>query len=211
MKSTIAMRVVLATVISATALAQLGCATRKTRAEAAAAESYEDPESSPQTIAPEPAEEPAPAEPAAEPAPAEPGAAAPAGAAPAAAGEDDVWTEDTSPTVAPASAAAANQAETRTPEVIRKFVLERREKVRPCYDRAQAGRPNFKGDVMMRFVLSPSGMVQKIEYSAKESTLYAPDVGECIAKEMKTWQFPASSRGMETKVGYPFNFNPRSK
>lgn len=96
-------------------------------------------------------------------------------------------------------------------DVIRKFVLERREKVRPCYDKAQAGRPNFKGDVMMRFVLSPSGDVQQIFYDQAESTLYAPDVGECIAAEMKTWKFPPSSRGMETKVGYPFNFNPRKK
>lgn len=96
-------------------------------------------------------------------------------------------------------------------DVIRKFVLERREKVRPCYDKAQAGRPNFKGDVMMRFVLSPSGDVQQIFYDQAESTLYAPDVGECIAAGMKTWKFPPSSRGMETKVGYPFNFNPRKK
>ncbi len=64
---------------------------------------------------------------------------------------------------------------------------------------------------MMRFVLSPSGTVQQIYYDQAESTLYSPEMGECIGREMKTWQFPPSSRHMETKVGYPFNFNPRKK
>jgi len=178
------------------ASATVGCTSRKTAAEAKAAESYQA----------SPSEDPAPttASQPAQPAP------APSAAAPAASSEDDTWTDDDS---APAAAAApaADQPETRTMDVIRKFVLERREKVRPCYDKAQAGRPNFKGDVMMRFVLSPSGDVQQIFYDQAESTLYAPDVGECIAAEMKTWKFPPSSRGMETKVGYPFNFNPRKK
>jgi len=173
------------------------CASRKTAAEAETASSFE-PSPEPATPAPAPA-------PAAEP------TAAPTSDA---TGDDETWTDEPgdTPAAAPAPKATASSGpETRTMDVIRQFVLERREKVRPCYDKAQAGRPNFKGDIMMRFVLSPSGMVQNIQYSPQESSLYAPDVGECIAREMKTWQFPASSRGMETKVGYPFNFNPRSK
>lgn len=191
------------------AVSQTACTSRKAAAEAQTAEGFE---SSAEPTATDPsAAEPTTAEPA--PAPTEP---TPASDSPAAstAAEDETWTDepgDSASTTTATPAAKTNQPETRTMDVIRKFVLDRREKVRPCYDKAQAGRPNFKGDVMMRFVLSPSGTVQSIEYSAKESSLYAPDVGECIAREMKTWQFPASSRGMETKVGYPFNFNPRSK
>jgi len=182
----------------AASLLHLGCTSKKAAAEAQTAETFASSEP-----APPPSAQPDAAPPA-EAAPAEPAAVS---------AEDDTWTDEPGDSTAAAAspAPAADQPETRTMEVIRKFVLERREKVRPCYDKAQTGRPNFKGDVMMRFVLSPSGMVQSIEYSAKESTLYAPDVGACIAQEMKTWQFPASSRGMETKVGYPFNFNPRTK
>lgn len=180
------------------ALTSLACTSRKSAAEAQTAEDFQ------QTSQPAPAAEPASAP---EPAP------SPESSASAPAEDDDTWTDEPGDAAAASAppAAPSNQPETRTMEVIRKFVLERREKVRPCYDKVQAGRPNFKGDVMMRFVLAPSGMVQSIEYSPKESSLYAPDVGECIAREMKTWQFPASSRGMETKVGYPFNFNPRTK
>jgi len=186
-----------------TTLLTMACTSRKAAAEAETAASFEQPgESQPSAAAASPA-----------PAAAQEEAPATTESAPAAAGEDETWTDDdtSASSAATAPPAQANQPETRTMEIIRQFVLDRREKVRPCYDAAQAGRPNFKGDVMMRFVLSPSGSVQSIEYSEKESTLYAPDVGACIAKEMKTWQFPASSRGMETKVGYPFNFNPRKK
>lgn len=191
------------------AVSQTACTSRKAAAEAQTAEGFE---SSAEPTATEPtAAEPTAAEPTAATTEPTPASDSPAGST---AAEDDTWTDepgDAASTTTATPAAKSNQPETRTMDVIRKFVLERREKVRPCYDKAQAGRPNFKGDVMMRFVLSPSGTVQSIEYSAKESSLYAPDVGECIAREMKTWQFPASSRGMETKVGYPFNFNPRSK
>jgi len=145
-----------------------------------------------------------------------PAASAPSEEPPGAASEpsataDDTWTEEPGAAEGTAAAPAASQAETRTMDVIRKFVQDRREKVRPCYDRVQASRPNLKGDVMMRFVLSPSGVVQNIVYSESESTIFSKEIGDCIAAEMKTWQFPASSRGMETKVGYPFNFNPRKK
>lgn len=170
----------------------LGCTSKKAAAEAQTAEAFQ------------PASE-APAEPAAASAGPPPAASEPTPA------EDDTWTEDPAAAGATTAAPAADQAETRTMDVIRKFVVERREKVRPCYDKVQASRPNLKGDVMMRFVLSPSGMVQKIEYSESESTIFSKEIGDCIAAEMKTWQFPASSRGMETKVGYPFNFNPRKK
>lgn len=182
-------------------LSAAACTSRKNAAEAQTASSFE------------PSAEPEPTETVpVEPAPAAEPAAAPTSAAP---GEDETWTDEeptaTQSTAASSKPAASSGPETRTMDVIRQFVLDRREKVRPCYDKAQAGRPNFKGDIMMRFVLSPSGTVQSIQYSPQESSLYAPDVGECIAREMKTWQFPASSRGMETKVGYPFNFNPRTK
>ncbi len=77
--------------------------------------------------------------------------AAPATAAPATAGEpsaeDDTWTDEPGAGTAAGAAAApaaADQPETRTMEVIRKFVQDRREKVRPCYDKVQAGRPNFR-------------------------------------------------------------------
>jgi hypothetical protein len=172
--------------------ASQGCTSKQAAAEAQTAEAFQPAENDAAKPATASTEPPPPAN--------EPSTA-----------EDDTWTEEPAAGGETTPPPAAEQAETRTMDVIRQFVMERREKVRPCYDKVQASRPNLKGDVMMRFILSPSGMVQKIEYSESESTIFSKEIGDCIAAEMKTWQFPASSRGMETKVGYPFNFNPRKK
>lgn len=113
------------------------------------------------------------------------------------------------PAASPASSAADESGETRTVQVIASFVKERRDKVRPCYDKVQKSQPQLKGDLMIRFELDPAGKMKKATFSAEESTLVSKEVADCVIAEMKTWNFPASSRGMDTSVGYPFNFNPR--
>ena len=114
-----------------------------------------------------------------------------------------------SPSTGGAAPAADPNGETRTTEVIANFVKERREKVRPCYDTVQREQRQLKGDLMIRFVLDPSGKVTKIQYDRAASTIDSDKIAECVMTEMKTWQFPASSKRMASEVGYPFNFNPR--
>lgn len=189
----------------------VGCTSAKHQAEARDADDYASSEAQPTTI-----RTPAPAStsPSTPPSEDEIAPASSAAAAPSTAPADDSWTDEDlerSEAAAATTKPNPNQKETRTLEVVQAFVKERREKVRPCYDAAQAKSPSLKGDVMMRFSLSPEGTVQKIQYSPSESSLQSPAVGDCIAKEMRTWKFPPSSRGMETQVGYPFNFNPRKK
>ncbi len=99
--------------------------------------------------------------------------------------------------------------ETRTTQVVADFVKERRERVRICYDDVQRRNPELQGDIMIRFVLSPEGNVKSIEYSEDESTIHSQELADCMIAEMKTWKFPPSSKGMESSIGYPFNFNPR--
>jgi len=53
------------------------------------------------------------------------------------------------------------------------------------------------------------GKVKKIELNQQTSTLKAPAVVECAIKVIKGLDFPPSSRGMETTVNYPYNFNPK--
>lgn len=99
--------------------------------------------------------------------------------------------------------------ETRTVQLLADFVKQRREKVRPCYDAVQKKQPELKGDLVIRFTLDPQGGVKKTEYDRGQSTIDSTEIADCVVAELKTWQFPASSRGMQTEVAYPFNFNPR--
>lgn len=93
--------------------------------------------------------------------------------------------------------------------MIANFVKARRDKVRPCYDTVQKQQRELKGDLMIRFTLDPSGKVTKIEYDRAASTIDSDKIADCVMTEMKTWQFPSSSKRMASEVGYPFNFNPR--
>ena len=61
----------------------------------------------------------------------------------------------------------------------------------------------------MAVVLDPEGKVKKIELNQQASTLKAPAVVDCAIKTIQGLKFPASSRGMETTVNYPYNFNPK--
>ncbi len=117
-------------------------------------------------------------------------------------------TSETSPAPAPA-AAHSGATETRTTAVIQDVVQQNRAKVRACYDAAQKKLPDLKGDLVLRFTLNPEGAVKSIEQDLDKSTLKSPEVVKCAIDEIKSWKFPPSSRGMDTTVNYPFNFNPK--
>lgn len=99
--------------------------------------------------------------------------------------------------------------ETRTVDAIAKIVKDNRQPVRDCYDKAQKELPSLKGDMVIFFVLDPEGKVKKIELNQQASSLKAPAVVDCAIKVIKGLTFPPSSRGMETTVNYPYNFNPK--
>jgi hypothetical protein len=99
--------------------------------------------------------------------------------------------------------------ETRTTEVIAKIIKDNRQPVRDCYDKAQKDLPTLKGDLVIFFVLDPEGKVKKIELNQQASTIKSPPVVDCAIKVIKSLNFPPSSRGMETTVNYPYNFNPK--
>ncbi len=104
--------------------------------------------------------------------------------------------------------AEAGEAETRTMAVIQGVVKENRDSVRACYDKARETLPSLKGDLTIRFVLDPDGAVKEAEPNLERSTLKSPEVANCAVAAIEKIKFPPSSRGMETTVNYPFNFNP---
>jgi hypothetical protein len=154
--------------------------------------------------APEPAGD-APSEPAAEPA--TPGAAK-SGDEGGWEGEADAKKPSGDGTGKPAPPDTKGE-EKRTNEVIAKIVKDNRQPVRDCYDKAQKDLPSLKGDMVIFFVLDPEGKVKKIELNQQASTLKSPAVVDCAIKVIQGLNFPPSTRGMETTVNYPYNFNPK--
>jgi TonB family protein len=99
--------------------------------------------------------------------------------------------------------------DTRTTEVMAQVVKDNRHLFRLCYEKVQKKTPDIKGDLVVSFTVSPQGKVTKAEVDGNASTLKNAEVGACAVEEMKKLTFPESSRGMESTMNYPFNFNPR--
>jgi hypothetical protein len=101
-----------------------------------------------------------------------------------------------------------NTKETRTTEVIAQIIKDHRKPFRACYDKAHKQLPNLKGNMTLHFVLDPAGKVKSAELNIERSDIKAPLAVDCAIKELKKLEFPASSRGMQSEVNYPFNFKP---
>jgi hypothetical protein len=133
-------------------------------------------------------------------------APAPATDKPAAAGGDDAWAGEADAKSAKAPE-AGGKTETRTMEVIAQIVKDNRKPVRECFDKAKKDLPDLKGDMVIHFVVDPDGKVKKADLNQERSTIKSPAVVDCSIKVLQAIKFPPSSRGMDTTVNYPFNFN----
>ena len=167
------------------------------------------------TPPPEAPPEPA-ASPAATDAPADAPTAAPVDAPAEATAEPAVEGSADAPATGDSEAAGAStggsplsDGETRTMKVIQQTVLDNRARFRTCYDVVQEKEPAIQGDMTIYFVLGSQGRVQEASLNEQRSTLKHTEVAKCIITELRKVQFPASSKGLETKVNYPFNFNPK--
>jgi hypothetical protein len=106
------------------------------------------------------------------------------------------------------AAPAGGDPDTRTMEVIAGVVKAHRKDARACYEKAQKQITGLKGDIVVHFVLTPSGKVKTAELNEERSTIKEPSVVNCVIDVIRAIEFPKSSRGMETTVNYPFNFTP---
>jgi len=132
---------------------------------------------------------------------------APAGdAKPAEAAGDEGWAGE-SEAKSQKAPDAGGKTETRTMEVIAQIIKDNRKGVRDCFEKAKKDLPDLKGDMVIHFVIDPEGKVKKADLNVERSTLKSPAVVECSIKVLSAIKFPASSRGMDTTVNYPFNLN----
>jgi hypothetical protein len=105
------------------------------------------------------------------------------------------------------AADGGGKTETRTMEVIAQIIKDNRKGVRDCFEKAKKDLPDLKGDMVVHFVIDPEGKVKKADLNMERSTLKSPAVVDCSLKVLSALKFPASSRGMDTTVNYPFNLN----
>jgi hypothetical protein len=135
-----------------------------------------------------------------------PAADKPAADKPAAGADEGAWAGEAEAKNSKAPD-AGGKTETRTMEVIAQVIKDNRKPVRDCFDKAKKDLPDLKGDMVIHFVVDPDGKVKKADLNQERSTIKSPAVVDCSIKVIQGIKFPPSSRGMDTTVNYPFNFN----
>lgn len=75
-----------------------------------------------------------------------------------------------------------------------------------CYEQELNSRPDLSGRAQVKFIISPSGVVQAA--NVESSTLGAASAENCIAQAVRLWTFPKPRGGGIVIVTYPFLFGP---
>lgn len=93
-------------------------------------------------------------------------------------------------------------------ETMQKIVQSYRGCVRRCYETVQKEIPGLKGDLTITLVITPKGKVKEATLNKDRSTLFTPKIVDCAADTLKKLEFGEHPKGMESKLNYPFNFQP---
>lgn len=96
----------------------------------------------------------------------------------------------------------------RKPEDIMTIIKTRRDDFRACYDAQLKAHPTMKGNIDLEWVVDPKGNVSSAKINESKSTIQVQEVSDCMIKTVKAIKFAESKKGFETKMHYPFNFNP---
>jgi hypothetical protein len=106
------------------------------------------------------------------------------------------------------SNATPNASKDRSNEQIKEVMVKNRDLFRLCYEKALSHDKSLRGQYIIKFVLDPKGGVKEAKGDLDRSEIKDSKMDECMAKTLKQLTFPASKRGMESTISYPFGFTP---
>lgn len=77
-----------------------------------------------------------------------------------------------------------------------------------CYETTLKKSPELTGKLNSRIIIAPSGKVRTCKASTLKGDITDSELTSCVAKTIKSWQFPKPRGNKEVTVNYPFAFNP---
>jgi hypothetical protein len=87
-------------------------------------------------------------------------------------------------------------------------IRARRDAFRCCYGLYARAHQSGPAHVVLHVELAPDGKVTKASLDEQRSSVAAPDLERCMATIATTLSFPRSPSGRDTKLNYPFDFEP---
>jgi TonB family protein len=92
------------------------------------------------------------------------------------------------------------------PAVIRRIVNKRKSSFKVCYRKALADNPQAKGEIVVRFTVSPTGRVSTVE--VRDVSLHSQTTEACVQRVMRRLRFPEWNGHARASVEYPMIFWP---
>lgn len=93
-----------------------------------------------------------------------------------------------------------------TVDFVSRGMTECAPRIRACYERGLASRPELGGRLEVRFVIGPDGVVSGAH--VHRSTLESPSVEACIVEEISRQRFDTRGSQAAITVTYPLLFSP---
>ncbi|MCC6647453.1 MAG: AgmX/PglI C-terminal domain-containing protein [Polyangiaceae bacterium] len=106
--------------------------------------------------------------------------------------------------------ASADAGADRTANDITRVIQRHRDRFRCCYDVVSRDAPGEKGSFVLDFVLAPDGALKSVTHDKAKSDIKSDAMGACAIEVLRGITFPASKRGKESAVSYPFGFKPKA-
>lgn len=98
----------------------------------------------------------------------------------------------------------------RSASELGEIISKNRDRFRACYEQALGRNPKLEGAFVLLFTLNADGSFKSVSYDKDKSDIKDEPMAECMYGVVKGLSFPASKRGKETTVSYPFGFKPKA-
>lgn len=87
--------------------------------------------------------------------------------------------------------------------IVRRYIRRHLNEIGYCYEKQLLAHPDLGGEILVKFLISPSGAVQ-----SASGTGFDHEVASCLAGVIGSIEFPKPGDGAGVQVNYPFSFHP---
>jgi hypothetical protein len=101
---------------------------------------------------------------------------------------------------------AINNGSDYSKSIVRRYIRRHLNEIGYCYEKQLLAHPDLGGEILVKFLISPSGAVQ-----SAEGTGFDHEVASCLAGVIQSIEFPKPGDGGGVQVNYPFTFHPTSR
>jgi len=96
-----------------------------------------------------------------------------------------------------------NQDSNYSKSIIRRYIRRHINEISYCYEKQLLAHPDLGGEILVKFLISPSGAVQ-----SASGTGFDSQVSSCLSSVIQSIEFPKPGDGGGVQVNYPFSFHP---